>query len=511
MIQLGVLGASQIIFILIFILFFSIPFLFISTLQNTIKATNPKNRTIEPYEVWLCFIPVIGLFFHFNHILKITNTLKSDFEYKNIRHDNERLFGANFGITYSFINIGYFFYFVYKLSTLPNYSSIETQYLIYNDYEREFMSLGTWVLFIVSVICFIVFWSKMSNCKRILTSINNGVYDHYKNDSIQNTDYKSNNIKEKTCLKCGADSPIEHKFCAECGSSEFQLNSIIAKKRDEIIIDENEKECPNCNVIINKNHQKCEFCDYDFESKQVKVVNKNLNNDGNSRKKEFFWAIILVFILGAMWIGATYLENKNINNNEILNDAKIDAKPLDSQTQTEEININQSTCTNCGNLFTGFGYMMISEGNCVPCTEENSVDCEFCSEACGIENDKKSTERYNKILNENGYDSLNENEENNNQSNTNCSFNSGGDVLAYLIGKTFRQKGGSVSIRFSTDGAIISESEQYQWISYQSLGGHKGYVKLASVNPSHPDGTIKLWVSCRDNTVTDGETVLLYD
>jgi hypothetical protein len=505
-------SSLNILFIISFIiLIFSIPFLFISTLQNTIKATNPKNRTIEPYEVWLYFIPVIGLFFHFNHILKITNTLKSDFEYKNTNHDNERLFGANFGLTYCLINIGYFFYLVYKISTLPNYSSIETQYLIYDDYERNFLPLMLGVLFIVSGICFIVFWSKMSNCKRILTSMNNGVNDHYKNDSNQNIDYKSNNIKEKSCLKCGVDSPFEHKFCAECGSSEFQLNSINSKQSDEIIIDDNEKECPNCNVIINKNHHKCEFCDYDFELKQVNIVDKDSYSDGKSRIKVFIFTVIMLFILFVTWFIGYYNQNKNIENNEIVNEVEIDAKPLNSSTETEEVNINQSTCANCGNLFNGFGYMMISEGNCIPCSEENSVDCEFCSEACGIEYDKKSTERYNKILNENGYDSLNENEENNNQSNTNCSFNSGGDVLAYLIGKTFRQKGGSVSIRFSTDGAIISGSEQYQWISYQSLGGHKGYVKLASVNPSHPDGTIKLWVSCRDNTVTDGETVLLYD
>jgi RNA polymerase subunit RPABC4/transcription elongation factor Spt4 len=441
---------------------------------------------------------------------------------------------------------------------LPNYSSIETQYLIYNDYERDFLPLGAWVLFIVSFICFIAFWSKMSNCKRILTSINNGINDHYKNNLNRDEIHQSNNIKDKTCLKCGVDSPIEHKFCAECGSSNFISNTDMMRKErgvkqdvlklkrlflegnitekefiekknvllsdsygksvikdlndnKKVEISMNEKECLNCKFIINKDNKKCEFCDYDFELKQVNIVNKDSYSDGKSRKKIFIFTVIMLFILFVTWFIGYYNQNKNIDNNEIVNEAEIDEKPLNSSTQTEEVNINQSTCANCGNLFTGFGYMMISEGNCVPCTEENSVDCEFCSEACGIENDKKSLEQYNKILNENGYNSLNENEENDYQSNTNCSFNSGGDVLAYLIGKTFRQKGGSISIRFSTDGAIISGSEQYQWITYKSLGGQKGYVKLASINPSHPDGTIQLWVSCRDNAVTDGETVLLYD
>lgn len=185
------------------------------------------------------------------------------------------------------------------------------------------------------------------------------------------------------------------------------------------------------------------------------------------------------------------------------------------QADSSSVEINTNTykvsCSNCGKEINGYGYKMVSEGNCVSCEEENSTDCSFCSEACGREHDRKSTEEYNKVLNKYGYDSLNEDNESNNQSTSDCSFTSGSDVLSYLIGKTFTQQGGDMEIRFSTDGAIISGEEEYQWLSYQSLGGYKGYVKLASTNPTHPDGTIKLWVSCRENSVTDGETVLLYN
>jgi hypothetical protein len=184
---------------------------------------------------------------------------------------------------------------------------------------------------------------------------------------------------------------------------------------------------------------------------------------------------------------------------------------VDSSSTKAVTSTYRATCSNCGKNINGYGYKMVSEGNCVPCEEENSTDCSFCSEACGLEHDRKSTEGYNKVLNKYGYDSLNEDNESNNQSTSDCSFTSDSDVLSYLIGKTFTQQGGDMEIRFSTDGAIISGQEEYQWLSYHSLGGYKGYVKLASTNPTHPDGTIKLWVSCRENSVTDGQTVLLYN
>jgi len=91
-----------------------------------------------------------------------------------------------------------------------------------------------------------------------------------------------------------------------------------------------------------------------------------------------------------------------------------------------------------------------------------------------------------------------------------CEFRSGGDVLAYLIGKTFTQENGSIDVLFKESGALISGLE-YQWQNYESLGGYKGMVKLNCIDPSNPDGTITLWVSCRENSITDGNIVLLYN
>ena len=99
--------------------------------------------------------------------------------------------------------------------------------------------------------------------------------------------------------------------------------------------------------------------------------------------------------------------------------------------------------------------------------------------------------------------------ENTNQSNSNCSFETDGAVLQYLVGKTFTQKDGNTQITFNTDGANLSGKKDYQWLSYETLGGFKGIVKLSSLDMNNPDGVLTLWVSCKENAVTDGKIVLL--
>lgn len=96
-----------------------------------------------------------------------------------------------------------------------------------------------------------------------------------------------------------------------------------------------------------------------------------------------------------------------------------------------------------------------------------------------------------------------------NEQTSECIFETDNDVQQFLIGKTFREKGGSTYITFSYDGANLSGLRDYQWLSYQSLGGFKGVVKLASTSMDNPDGVLTLWVSCRENAVTDGNLVLL--
>ena len=129
----------------------------------------------------------------------------------------------------------------------------------------------------------------------------------------------------------------------------------------------------------------------------------------------------------------------------------------------------------------------------------------------GIEN--SNSVQVNETTLNNDYENTGEQQgmeaDNTNQYNSYCSFETDGAVLQYLIGKTFTQKDGNAQITFSTDGANLSGKKDYQWLSYQTLGSFKGIVKLSSLDMNNPDGVLTLWVSCKENAVTDGSIVLL--
>jgi hypothetical protein len=178
------------------------------------------------------------------------------------------------------------------------------------------------------------------------------------------------------------------------------------------------------------------------------------------------------------------------SNNNTTNTSTTSEAPVVETTGAVETEPEENTCSVCSNKFTGNGYQEVEEGNWVLC-EENIISS-ICSPECG----NKHIEEMNDIINKAAF-----------KSDDNCSFNSDEDVLSYLIGKSFKQDSGNIEINFKTDGATISGIE-YQWLKYQTLGGYKGVVKLVCISPSNPDGTIQLWVSCREKSITDGKIVL---
>ena len=58
-----IIDPFQIILILCFIGILLLPqTFFLMTLQNTVKEVSVENRTIQPSQVWLTFIPLFGIF-----------------------------------------------------------------------------------------------------------------------------------------------------------------------------------------------------------------------------------------------------------------------------------------------------------------------------------------------------------------------------------------------------------------------------------------------------------------
>jgi len=68
-----IIDPFQIILILCFIGILLLPqTFFLMTLQNTVKEVSVENRTIQPSQVWLTFIPLFGIFWQFFMVYKIS-------------------------------------------------------------------------------------------------------------------------------------------------------------------------------------------------------------------------------------------------------------------------------------------------------------------------------------------------------------------------------------------------------------------------------------------------------
>jgi hypothetical protein len=135
------------ILIVIALAIFLIPvILYLLTLQNTLKKVKKKNRTIEPGQVWLNLIPLFNIVWQFIMINRIADSLKAEFSERNISIKEDRP-GAQIGVAYCILNLCGFIPVLGGLASLAG------------------------------LVCWIVYWVKISNYKNQLGEINEGVLD----------------------------------------------------------------------------------------------------------------------------------------------------------------------------------------------------------------------------------------------------------------------------------------------------------------------------------------------
>ncbi len=98
--QGAAIGGMVVIIILIAIAIGLIPVIFyLLTLQKTLKAVSPENRKMPPSNVWLVLIPFFGLVWQFIIVNRIADSLKAEFEKRNIKVEEDRP-GYSIGLAY---------------------------------------------------------------------------------------------------------------------------------------------------------------------------------------------------------------------------------------------------------------------------------------------------------------------------------------------------------------------------------------------------------------------------
>lgn len=248
------------------------------------------------------------------------------------------------------------------------------------------------------------------------------------------------------------------------------------------------KKCSKCNESVFDEDKFCNHCGFSLDKPTLVIRKDNINYQS---EKIIVLVAICLIVLFCVFVFS--YEQNSFNQNGIDEEiVETNNENIENLSHSEKYTGNN--CAVCGKPCI-LEKEVHSNGDAVSKYEPyylcgENIDCVY------------ERERQNKTLQQSEEVTYSSNE---------YSFESDEDVLRYLLGKTFRQKGGSGYIIFYSDGANLSGLKDYQWLSYETLGSFKGLVKLSSLDPNNPDGVLKLWVSCNDNAITDGSVVFLYN
>jgi hypothetical protein len=80
--------------------------MFLLTMYKVLNECAPENRTMEPGQVWLTFIPLVGIVFYIMALFKIPDSLANEYRDRGLRSDSD--FGKNAALWYV---LGYFLCF----------------------------------------------------------------------------------------------------------------------------------------------------------------------------------------------------------------------------------------------------------------------------------------------------------------------------------------------------------------------------------------------------------------
>lgn len=112
---------------------------YLITLQSTLKAISEENRKMPPNNVWLQLIPLFGIVWHFIIVKKMADSISAEANLKKIKIDEQKP-AYNIGLAMCILNC---FFIIPYLNILTG---------------------------IASLICFILYWTKINSYKSKITS-----------------------------------------------------------------------------------------------------------------------------------------------------------------------------------------------------------------------------------------------------------------------------------------------------------------------------------------------------
>jgi len=119
------------IFVIALVIGLGIFIMFLLTLQKALSQVAPRNREMEPGQVWLNFIPIFHFYWNFVTVARVSGSLRKEFHDRRLSSDDDT-FAYNMGLSWLILNL---------CSLIPMIGGL--------------FAIG-------GLICFIIYWVKIS-------------------------------------------------------------------------------------------------------------------------------------------------------------------------------------------------------------------------------------------------------------------------------------------------------------------------------------------------------------
>lgn len=116
--------------------------LYLRTLQNTLKAVKPENRTVEPGNVWLMFIPLFNFVYQFILVKRISTSIKAEYDSRDM-YPGEDKPGYNLGLTMSVLTLTGWIPFIGSLLSIGQLVVWIMYWIKMNNYKNEMSGFTT--------------------------------------------------------------------------------------------------------------------------------------------------------------------------------------------------------------------------------------------------------------------------------------------------------------------------------------------------------------------------------
>ena len=138
---MGNLGFQELLLLFIVIGLFLIPLiLFLINLQNTLKAIDPQNRTMEPGKVWLMLIPLFNVIWIFMVVSAIANSTQAQLEQYGVSSSQKPTY--NLGLAWAICTLCNWIPMVGVFAGIVSFVLFILYWVKVNEVRKQLVMLG---------------------------------------------------------------------------------------------------------------------------------------------------------------------------------------------------------------------------------------------------------------------------------------------------------------------------------------------------------------------------------